>query len=162
MRLKNAAAVAAATVAGWCVIAPVAQGQPAPPPPPPLPAEAAPGVPTEPGAPVTPGDGPKTIIDADGSYTVGTDIAPGVYQSAGPVDGACYWKRTAGDQLVDNALTKKPAFVQIMPTDTTFTTSDCQAWQLTNAPMPPQPGPGSLLGELTKAIGSGMFSGGPP
>lgn len=109
-----------------------------------------------------PAEGLKTTIDADGSYTVGTDIVPGVYQSAGPVDGACYWKRTAGDQLVDNALTKKPAFVQILPTDTTFTTSDCQAWQLTNAPMPPQPGPGSLLGELTKAIGSGMFAGGPP
>ncbi len=50
--------------------------------------------------------------------------------------------------MVDNALTKKPAFVQIMPTDTTFTTSDCQVWQLTNAPMPPQPGPGELLGQL--------------
>ena len=156
MRLTIPAAVAAATVASWCLIAPVAQAQPAPPPPPPpLPAEAAPG------APAAPAEGIKTTIDADGSYTVGTDIAPGVYQSAGPVDGACYWKRTAGDQLVDNALTKKPAFVQIMPTDTTFTTSDCQAWQLTNAPMPPQPGPGSLLGELTKVIGSGMFAGGP-
>lgn len=155
MRLKNSAAVTAAVVAGWCVIAPVAQAQPAPPPPPPDPAAA-------PAAPAVPVEGLKTTIDADGSYTVGTDIAPGVYQSAGPVDGACYWKRTAGDQLLDNALTKKPAFVQILPTDTTFTTSDCQAWQLTNAPMPPQPGPASLLGELTQAIGSGMFSGGPP
>ncbi|PRC50086.1 hypothetical protein C6A85_71330, partial [Mycobacterium sp. ITM-2017-0098] len=100
----------------------MAQAQPAPPPPPPLPAESGP-------APAVPAEGLKTTIDADGSYTVGTDIAPGVYQSAGPVDGACYWKRTAGDQLVDNALTKKPAFVQILPTDTTFTTSDCQAWQ---------------------------------
>lgn len=155
MRLKNSAAVTAAVVAGWCVIAPVAQAQPAPPPPPPDPAAA-------PAAPAVPVEGLKTTIDADGSYTVGTDIAPGVYQSAGPVDGACYWKRTAGDQLLDNALTKKPAFVQILPTDTTFTTSDCQVWQLTNAPMPPQPGPASLLGELTQAIGSGMFSGGPP
>jgi hypothetical protein len=164
MRLKNPAAVSAAVVAGWCVMAPVAQAQPAPPPPPPLPAEAAAGAPapTDPAVPAVPAEGLKTTIDADGSYTVGTDIAPGVYQSAGPIDGACYWKRTAGDQLVDNALTKKPAIVQIMPTDTTFTTSDCQAWQLTNAPMPPQPGPASLLGELTKAIGSGMFSGGPP
>lgn len=165
MRLNKPGAVAAtaATVAVWCALAPVAQAQPAPPapvPPPPLPAEAAAG---SPAAPVVPAEGLKTTIDADGSYAVGTDIAPGVYQSAGPVDaGACYWKRTAGDQLVDNRLTKKPSFVQIMPTDTTFTTSDCQAWQLTNAPMPPEPGPGSLLGELTQAIGSGMFSGGPP
>jgi hypothetical protein len=162
MRLTNSAAVAAATVASWCLIAPVAHAQPAPaPPPPPLPAEAAPGAPAAPNSSAPPAEPLKTTIDADGSYTVGTDIAPGVYQSAGPVDGACYWKRTAGDELVDNALTKKPAFVQIMPTDTTFTTSDCQAWQLTNAPMPPQPGPASLLGELTKVIGSGMFNGGP-
>ncbi|WP_237674073.1 hypothetical protein [Mycolicibacterium parafortuitum] len=108
-------------------------------------------------------EGPKTVIDAGGTYAVGTDILPGVWQSAGPIEGgACYWKRTAGEKLVDNALTKKPASVQIMPTDTSFTTSDCQTWQLTNAPMPPPPSPASLLGELTKAIGSGMFSGGPP
>jgi len=123
-----------------------AQAQPAPPAPAPAPAP----------------EGMKTTIDANGTYMVGTDIAPGVYQSAGPVDdGACYWKRSAGDTLVDNALTKKPAFVQIAATDTSFTTSDCQAWQLTNGPMPPQPGPGDLLGALTQAIGSGMFNGGP-
>ena len=37
---------------------------------------------------------PKTSIDADGTYAVGTDIAPGVYSTAGPVgDGTCFWKR---------------------------------------------------------------------
>ncbi|MGD9619210.1 MAG: hypothetical protein AB7G47_02430 [Mycolicibacterium sp.] len=114
------------------------------------------------GAPTVSADDPKTIIDSDGSYAVGVDIAPGSYQSAGPVDGGvCYWKRTAGDELLDNALTKKPAFVQILPTDTTFTTSDCQSWQLTQAPPPPQPGPGDLLGQLTGLIGSGILSGGP-
>ena len=131
-------------MAGWCLAAAPAQAQPAPPPPP---------------APV---EGLKTIIESDGSYAVGTDIVPGAYQSAGPVDGgACYWKRTAGEEMVDNALTKKPAFVQILPTDTTFTTNDCQSWQLTNLPPPPQPGPGDLLGQLTGIIGRGMLSGGP-
>ncbi|MBX7448705.1 hypothetical protein GR927_11970 [Mycolicibacterium sp. 3033] len=126
------------------VAVPLAHAQPAPPAP----------------APAT--DGPKTTIDGNGTYAVGKDIAPGVYSSAGPVDnGACYWKRSAGDKLVDNALTKKPAFVQIDATDSSFTTTDCQTWQLTNAPMPPQPGPGDLLGALTQAIGSGMFNGGP-
>lgn len=145
MRWMRTATVAAA-LAFSCVVAPVAQAQPASPTPAPGPAPAE----------------LKTTIDADGSYAVGKDIAPGVYQSAGPVDGgACYWKRAAGDKLVDNALTKKPAFVEIQATDTSFTTSDCQAWQLTNAPMPPQPGPGDLLGQLTQAIGSGMFNGGP-
>lgn len=149
MRRTRVATVAVA-LACSCVVPPTAQAQPAPPAPAPGPAE----------APAS--DGPKTTIDADGSYVVGKDIAPGVYQSAGPVDGgACYWKRAAGDKLVDNALTKKPAFVEIQATDTSFTTSDCQAWQLTNAPMPPQPGPGDLLGALTQAIGSGMFNGGP-
>src|SRR5262245_52754194 len=123
MRLTKPAAMGAAVVAGWCVLAPAAGAQPvpepAPAPPPPGPAEAAPA------APAVPADGLKTTIDADGTYTIGTDIGPGVYQSAGPVeDGACYWKRTAGDQLVDNRLTKKPTFVKIMPTDTSFTTSD--------------------------------------
>ena len=137
-------------LAGWIVTAAQAQAQPVPPPPPPpAPAEA-------------PAGALKTTIDADGSYAVGTDIAPGVYQSAGPVDeGACYWKRTAGDAMVDNALTKKPAFVQILPTDTSFSTSDCQAWQLTNQPMPPQPGPGDMLGQLTGIIGRGMLNPGP-
>ncbi|MBB2989252.1 hypothetical protein FHR72_000709 [Mycolicibacterium iranicum] len=156
MRLTTPAALGAAATSAWlaaCIVAaPMASAQPAPP---------APPAPTPP-APGAPAAGLKTTIEASGTYAVGTDIAPGVYQSAGPVDdGACYWKRSAGDEMVDNRLTKKPAFVQIMPTDTSFTTSDCQAWQLTNAPMPPQPGPGDLLGQLTQAIGSGMFSGGP-
>lgn len=142
--------MAAVALTGWCVMVPHAQAQPAPPPPP------AP-------APAVPSQGLKTTIDADGSYAVGTDIAPGTYQSAGPIDdGACYWKRTAGEATVDNALTKKPAYVQILPTDTTFTTSDCQSWQLTNSPPPPQAGPGDLLGQLTGIIGRGMLAGGPP
>jgi len=152
MRPTRRAAAAAVVLAGWWAAAPLAHAQPAPPQPapaPPAPAEIPAGL--------------KTTIAADGSYAVGTDIAPGNYQSAGPVDdGACYWKRTAGDELVDNALTKKPAFVQILPTDTTFSTSDCQVWQLTDAPPPPQPGPGDLLGQLTGLIGTGMLAGGPP
>lgn len=140
--------MAAVVLTTWWAAAVPAQAQPAPPSPAPTPAPAAEGL--------------KTTIDADGSYAVGTDIAPGVYQSAGPVDdGACYWKRTAGDELVDNALTKKPAFVEILPTDTTFSTSDCQVWQLSNTPPPPPPGPGDLLGQLTGLVGSGFFSGGP-
>ena len=57
---------------------------------------------------------PKTTIDADGTYAVGTDIQPGVYSSAGPVgDGACYWKRVNGTNIVDNAMSKKSQIVQI-------------------------------------------------
>ena len=111
--------------------------------------------------PPAPPPGPKTTIDADGTYAVGTDIAPGVYASAGPIaDGACYWKRANGDTLVDNALTKKPQVVQIQPGDTTFTTNECQPWQLTDAPPPPQPGPGALLGQLGTFLGPAILGGG--
>ena len=114
-RLAIAAAVLAA---GWSVSAGAAYADPAPAPPPP---------------------GPKTTFEGDGTYAVGTDIAPGVYQSAGPVeDGACYWKRVNGDDIVDNAMTKKPQIVQIDATDTSFTTNECQQWQKTDAAPPPQ------------------------
>ncbi|MGE2690475.1 hypothetical protein [Mycolicibacterium pulveris] len=106
---------------------------------------------------------PKTTIDADGTYQVGVDIVPGTYSSAGPItDGVCYWKRSSNGELVDNALTKKPQVVQIKADDTTFTTNDCQSWQLTNAAPPPQPGPQDLLGQLGSFIGSGILSGPPP
>jgi hypothetical protein len=101
----------------------------------------------EPNPPTPPG--PKTTIDADGTYAVGKDIQPGVYSTAGPVgDGACYWKRVNGPNIVDNALSKKEQIVQIEPTDTSFTTNDCQPWQLTDAPPPAPAGPGDLLGQL--------------
>jgi hypothetical protein len=114
-------------------------------------------------APVpAPPPAPKTSIDADGTYAVGTDIAPGVYSSAGPVaDGACYWKRVSGDKLVDNALTKKPQVVEIQAGDTSFTTNECQPWQLTNAAPPPQAGPGDLLGQLGTFLGPAILGRGP-
>lgn len=92
---------------------------------------------------------PKTVIDKDGSYVVGADIVPGTYRSAGPVAGsACYWKRMRGDELIDNALTKKPQVVQIDPTDTMFKTDRCQTWQLTACPpdcAPAEGGPPPVL-----------------
>jgi hypothetical protein len=100
-----------------------------------------------------PPPGPKTTIDADGTYAVGKDIQPGRYSSAGPVgDGACYWKRANGTDIVDNALSKKAQVVQIDPTDTAFTTNQCQPWQLTDAPLPPQGGAGDILGQLGQII----------
>ena len=132
MKSTRTAAVAAAIVlVGAAASAATAQADPEPPPPPPAPPPA-----------------PKTTIDADGTYAVGKDIQPGRYSSAGPVgDGACYWKRVNGTDIVDNALSKKAQIVQIEPTDTSFTTNECQPWQLTDAPVPAQ-GPGELLGQL--------------
>ncbi|MCW2511464.1 MAG: hypothetical protein JWR11_506, partial [Mycobacterium sp.] len=96
------AAALAAAVAG--AVPGVASADPTTPAPTPSPAPA--GAPT----------GPKTSITADGTYAVGTDIAPGVYSSAGPVgDGTCFWKRAGNPDgaTIDNALTKKPQTVQI-------------------------------------------------
>ena len=45
---------------------------------------------------------------------------------------------------------KKAQIVQIDPTDTAFTTNQCQPWQLTDELLPPQPGPGDLLGQLAQ------------
>jgi hypothetical protein len=67
---------------------------------------------------------------------VGTDVAPGIYSSAGPVDGhTCYWKRLGGpnnNDIVENAMSKKPQVVQIDPTDKAFKTDGCQPWQMTD------------------------------
>lgn len=112
-----AAALAAATIGA---LPGVASADPATPPPP-VPAA------------------PKTTIDADGTYTVGTDIVPGVYSSAGPVaDGTCSWRRTGNldGATIDNALTHKPQVVQIDATDKAFKTTGCQGWQLTAGATP--------------------------
>lgn len=137
-------AAAGLLVAGWATSAAVAGADPEPTPPP----------------------GPKTTMDHDGTFAVGSDIAPGIYSSAGPVgDGTCYWKRTGNPDgnLVDNALSKKPQVVQIDPTDKSFKTSGCQPWQLTpDATVPASMPPAGVQGTL--GILNGLLGGqnGPP
>lgn len=108
----------------------------------------------------SPPPGPKTTIDHDGTYAVGTEIVPGIYSSAGPVEnGTCYWKRSGNPDgnLIDNAMTKKPQVVQIEPTDKSFKTSGCQTWQLTPDAVPPAntppPGVAGTLGILNGLLG---------
>jgi hypothetical protein len=104
-----------------------------------------------------PAPGPKSTIDQDGTYTVGTDIAPGTYSSAGPVGaGVCYWKRLKGGDIVDNAMSKKSQVVQIDATDTAFKTSGCQQWQPSDcmpgcAPAPVNPG--DVLSQIGRLFG---------
>lgn len=106
--------------------------------------------------------GPKTSIDKDGIYAVGSDIVPGIYSSGGPVgDGTCYWKRTGNPDgaIIDNAMSKKPQVVQIDPGDKAFKTSGCQPWQLTpDAAVPssaPPAGVQGTLGILNSLLGGG-------
>ncbi len=100
-------------------------------------------------------------MDKDGVYAVGSDIAPGIYSSAGPVgDGACYWKRTGNPDgnLIDNSMSKRPQVVQIDPTDKAFKTTGCQPWQLTpDAALPPSTPPANVQGTL--GILNGLLGG---
>jgi hypothetical protein len=154
---------AGVVLAGWMMFAGIAGADPEPSPEPsPAPSPAASADPsTSPAPAATPAGAPRTTIDKDGIYTVGTDIAPGVYSSAGPVgNGTCYWKRLGNPdgQLIDNALSKKPQVVKIEPTDKTFKTNGCQPWQLTpDAALPPDVSPAGVPGAL--AILNGLLGG---
>lgn len=146
MRLNRVGALAVALIAvGWCAAGGFAGADPTSPTPTPTPT-------SSPGS--TPAAAPKTTIDKDGTYAVGTDIVPGVYSSAGPVENAtCYWKRINGDTIVDNAMTKKPQIVEIESTDTAFKTDHCQPWKLTTCPPDCPPSPSPLPPGLLPALG---------
>ncbi|MCV7165293.1 hypothetical protein [Mycobacterium stomatepiae] len=145
-------------VAGWAASTVVASADPddthgpAPGPSPsqsasPSPAPAA--SPSPSASPSPPGSAPKTVMDKDGIYAVGTDIVPGIYSSGGPIgNGTCYWKRTSNPDgaLIDNSLTKKPQVVKIDPTDKAFKTDGCQPWQLTPDAAAPADVPGPVAG----------------
>jgi hypothetical protein len=155
--MSRIAVAATLLVVGWSASTAVAIADPEPSP---RPAPHGEGAPPGPAAEAAPPPGPKTSF-GDGTYAVGTDILPGVYQSAGPVEGgACYWKRANTEGTVANALTKKPQTVQIAAGDTTFKSSDCQDWMLTDGPPPPQPSPLDVLGPLSGIIGGGALTGG--
>lgn len=73
--------------------------------------------------------GPKTTIESDGTFMVGTDIAPGTYRSAGKY--GCYWARLRSldtNDIIDNNVNDGPQVVQILPTDRAFMTKNCAAW----------------------------------
>jgi hypothetical protein len=105
--------------------------------------------------PLPPPSGPKTTIDSDGTFLVGTDIVPGTYSSAGSVGGGtCYWKRLSslnGSDIIDNAMSSKPQVVQIEPSDTAFKTDGCQAWQQTNSVRADGKAPGDIPALIAQA-----------
>ena len=78
---------------------------------------------------------PKTIIETDGTYRVGTDIVPGTYRSAGPSpEGAsdCYWARLNSlneTHIIDSNISTGPQVVTIQPSDRAFLTHSCQPWR---------------------------------
>lgn len=76
-----------------------------------------------------PPPGPKTSIETDGTFIVGSDIAPGTYRSPGKY--GCYWARLrsldTGD-IIDNNVNDGPQVVQILPGDRAFMTRNCGNW----------------------------------
>ncbi len=88
---------------------------------------------------LSPVSSPVHLIQ-NGTFTVGTEIAPGVYASAGPVEGeTCYWRRIGADNVtLNNALTSQPQLIAIEATDVAFKTRGCQPWQLTQDGIPPE------------------------
>jgi hypothetical protein len=77
---------------------------------------------------------PKTTMETDGTYRVGTDIVPGTYRSAGASpegESDCYWARLNSlnpTHIISNNISTGPQTVTIQPTDTAFLTHSCQAW----------------------------------
>ena len=81
-----------------------------------------------------PPSAPKTTMETDGTYRVGTDIVPGTYRSAGPSpEGAsdCYWARLNSlneTHIIDSNISTGPQVVMIQSSDTAFLTHSCQPW----------------------------------
>jgi len=82
----------------------------------------------------TPPNAPKTTIETDGTYRVGTDIVPGTYRSAGlspQGESDCYWARLNDlnpTHIVNNNLGTGPQVVTIQPSDSAFLTHSCLPW----------------------------------
>jgi hypothetical protein len=82
-----------------------------------------------------PPSAPKTVMETDGTYRVGTDIVPGTYRSAGPSpegESDCYWARLSSlnsTHIIDSNISTGPQVVMILPSDRAFLTRSCQTWQ---------------------------------
>jgi hypothetical protein len=71
-------------------------------------------------------------LSADGTYIVGTDIAPGTYRTKAATD-SCYWARLSGlsgelDDIIANDIGNGWRIVTIAPTDVAFETDGCGTW----------------------------------
>ena len=76
-----------------------------------------------------------TTMAADSTYLVGVDVEPGLYASAGPVDGDvnCWGTRLSGlsgeaDDVIAYAYGKGRVVVDIKATDAAFESWNCQPW----------------------------------
>ena len=72
----------------------------------------------------------------DGTYLVGSELAPGSWRNTGPSDG-CYWERLSGftgdfDQIIANGLSDAQQIVTIAEGDAGFVSNRCGTWERTS------------------------------
>ncbi len=81
---------------------------------------------------------PKTTMETDGTYRVGTDIVAGIYRSGGRRsfeeggESDCYWARLNDlnpTHIIANNISAGPQEVAIQPSDAAFLTHSCQPWK---------------------------------
>jgi hypothetical protein len=81
---------------------------------------------------------PKTTMETDGTYRIGTDIEAGIYRSGGRSaqgESDCYWARLNSlnpTDIINNSISNDPQVVAIKPGDVAFLTHSCQPWKKTD------------------------------
>ena len=100
-----------------------------------------------------------------GTYEVGKDIDPGVYQGEASEGSYCYWARLSRpqedpDSVIASALREGPFYVEILESDAAFT-SDCDLTRLAcvQHPDPPPTTVTTGMHLVGKDIGPGRYSG---
>lgn len=132
---------------------PVASPTFPPPPPPPAPPPPPPVPPPPPPVPVG--------AFGDGTFIVGTDIAPGTYRAPQP-SGGCYWERLAGfsgelEDILSNGFSGSPQLITILSSDAGFSSRGCGRW--TNDLSPVTANPSGPFGEGMFIVGTDVASG---
>jgi hypothetical protein len=105
-------------------------------------------------AAATPASTPTGLLTtfSDGTWAVGTQIAPGTYWTTGGSD--CYWARVSnlsGDlsAIIANGVTIGQVIVTILPTDVGFDTQSCGTW----SPLPSTGPQATSFGDGIWAVG---------
>ena len=94
----------------------------------------------------------------DGTWIVGTDVAPGIYAAAG--GSLCYWSRLSGfggslGEIIANEVSGGRTVVEIEPDDKGFETAGCGDWR----PVPQVTAPLSAIPEGTWLAGDEIPAG---
>jgi len=86
--------------------------------------------------------GPRTTF-TDGTYVVGSEVAPGTYRNSSSSSG-CYWERLSGfggstDEIIANNFTQSRQLVTISPSDVGFSAQGCGTWTQDLSPVTSDP-----------------------